>query len=563
MELVDLERWKPPAGLCGLELARLGEALEQRLRGGRVQDVMLGRDGDLVVALRAARNNFFLRLGCLHEAQWLFADAAQPPLARAGSPLRDQARSVLTGAALEEIACCAEQREVRFRFSAPGGLFTLLFHAALPARTIALLDAGGTVLTSVGVPRPPSTSERRPAPAPGSAAPLRALLDATPGLSRELAAWILAAAERSGDATAFVRAAVATLRAGELDPGLVRDAAARAVRVLPSAAWAPPHLRWEPHATYDGAVAAFWRERLRQLTSDRLRGRVAASLRRAHKRCVNTARVVEAELAAHQARLGTRTDADLLAAHFHLLRRGADSVEVVDYADPAQRTRRIPLDPALTPRQNLEQAYKQAQRAERGVQQAGARLTALRAEQAALAAQLACAETADDETLRALAASLRLHVDRLPHAADRAPQPRAAPPAPGVRLLIAPSGHEVYVGKSAAGNDTILRRFARGNDWWLHAEGVAGAHVVVRRRGRDDIVPQATLELAAVVAATLSDSKQDTRAAVALTQVKYVRKRRGDPPGKVTYSQERTLLVTPDPRVFERFENKDNLPPLI
>ena len=113
-----------------------------------------------------------------------------------------------------------------------------------------------------------------------------------------------------------------------------------------------------------------------------------------------------------------------------------------------------------------------------------------------------------------------------------------APTASGVHSI---AGYTVQVGKNARQNDALLRT-ARPDDLWLHARGVAGSHVVIRRRGSDD-VPHAVIVAAARLAARHSKASGEPRVEVSITEVKHVRKPKGAPPGLVILAQEDTLTV--------------------
>ncbi len=41
----------------------------------------------------------------------------------------------------------------------------------------------------------------------------------------------------------------------------------------------------------------------------------------------------------------------------------------------------------------------------------------------------------------------------------------------------------MYVGKNNLQNDELTFQFAKGNDWWFHAKGAPGSHVIVKADG--------------------------------------------------------------------------------
>jgi predicted ribosome quality control (RQC) complex YloA/Tae2 family protein len=130
------------------------------------------------------------------------------------------------------------------------------------------------------------------------------------------------------------------------------------------------------------------------------------------------------------------------------------------------------------------------------------------------------------------------------------PRRRDEPP-PAYRTFRSLSGVPLLVGRGAEQNDALTLRVARGNDLWLHARGLAGAHVVARLE-RGKAPDQDTLLDAAHLAVHFSDARGQPQADVAYTRAKHVRKPRGAAPGAVTYSQERVILLRFEQTRLER-----------
>ena len=70
---------------------------------------------------------------------------------------------------------------------------------------------------------------------------------------------------------------------------------------------------------------------------------------------------------------------------------------------------------------------------------------------------------------------------------------------------ISSDGYHMYVGKNNFQNEELTFKFANGNDWWFHAKGVPGSHVIVKSEG--DEMPDRTFEEAGKLAAHYSKSK--------------------------------------------------------
>lgn len=105
-------------------------------------------------------------------------------------------------------------------------------------------------------------------------------------------------------------------------------------------------------------------------------------------------------------------------------------------------------------------------------------------------------------------------------------------------------GFEIFVGKDGKNNDELSFKFASRDDLWLHARDVPGSHVIIRQRAGKPI-PPSVLEYAAQLAAFYSKRKNDSLVPVQYTTRKYIRKRKGDPPGMVAVDREEVIMVEP------------------
>ena len=256
----------------------------------------------------------------------------------------------------------------------------------------------------------------------------------------------------------------------------------------------------------------------------------------------------------------SRWDAELLAANLHRVRRGQARIEVEDWhADNAPRT--IELDPERSPQENVALLFKRAKRGERGHEtivarraESEARLVSVRAALEALPddAPWSTAVVAATLAFRALApraattSLISLWSPGGPERETAASRAAATPrdDAPGRRFVL-DGEWEVRVGRSNAENDTLTHRFAKPDDVWLHASGVAGSHVVLRMHGKSDNPPREVLERAAAIAARFSKAKHAGTVPVVWTRKRYVRKPRGAPAGLATCTHEKTVFVKP------------------
>jgi predicted ribosome quality control (RQC) complex YloA/Tae2 family protein len=203
---------------------------------------------------------------------------------------------------------------------------------------------------------------------------------------------------------------------------------------------------------------------------------------------------------------------------------------------------RIPLDPDKSAVDNAQAYFGRYRKAQRAAEGGPARLDevvlALRdLEQLETDLDLAANRPEIDEVRAALVEAGYL----------RAKQSRPGRPARTARskplALTSPDGLTIVVGRNSRQNDQVTFRQAAGNDWWFHARGVPGAHVIVR--SADQALPPDTIRRAAELAAHFSRLREESGVAVDYTRRRHVRRIPGAAPGLVTYAREQTIRVAP------------------
>jgi len=327
---------------------------------------------------------------------------------------------------------------------------------------------------------------------------------------------------------------------------------ARSSKVL----WASSGAQRRPGSTYPAAEAvalgdappleareALVRDALareEQAGVEARRKELVARLRLRVQKLRRTLSAVE-EDAARALRAGAeRARAELLLPVASRQPRGAREARVPDWSrvDEEGRPAEVPiaLDPALSAAENAQRWLRRAKRYQAAAERIEARRVEVREELSRAESLLSRAESAQD------AGQLAAVEAEAPSAAPGR-KAQAAPRLP-YRKFISQSGAPILVGRSARDNDTLTLRVARGNDLWLHARGMQGAHVVVPGPGESPD-PRA-LGDAALLAAHFSSARGQEGVEVAWTRCKHVRKPKGSAPGSVTVTQEKVLRVRLD-----------------
>lgn len=230
-----------------------------------------------------------------------------------------------------------------------------------------------------------------------------------------------------------------------------------------------------------------------------------------------------------------RLEGETIIANLYRLNRGVRVLEAPNPYHPEEIVK-IELDPALSPVENAQLRFNRYRKAKAQAEQASAQIQQARQELDYWESVLFSLEKS--QTLEELAEiAEEIGVEKKAKRPPTSSTPRPL-------RFTSPDGYTVLVGKNNRQNDYLVTRLARPEDVWLHAKGVAGAHVLVRNpTGKP--VPPSTLEYAAGLAAFFSRARTDGLVAVDYTLAKHVFKVKGAKPGMVYYSAQKTILVNP------------------
>ena len=281
------------------------------------------------------------------------------------------------------------------------------------------------------------------------------------------------------------------------------------------------------------------RERLRQRGADLTR---AASTARDRLRRKLAAQ--EKEYAQTQERDQLRLWGDLITANLYRMERGQRVLETENYYDPEGGMAKVPLDPLLTPQQNAAKYYKRYNKAKTAEKYLREQMSIARRDLEYLESVLEELERAEtDQDFSDIREELR-------QAGFLRKQGKKQVSRPARPLEFRTSGGlRVLVGRSNRQNDRLTHDADR-RDLWLHTQKIHGAHVILCTGGRE--VDEASLEEAAGLAAWYSQAKSSANVPVDCTAVKNVKKPAGARPGMVTYTNFRTLYVTPEEDLVRR-----------
>ena len=284
------------------------------------------------------------------------------------------------------------------------------------------------------------------------------------------------------------------------------------------------------------------RARARQLEA------VKSALRKKLKRVVKRVEALESDLA-KAARYRTYDRyGELLKSRLGDVPKGASSVTVTDYFDPALLELVLPLDPAKSPRGNMDDYFRKYRKFLSAEKEIPPRLLTAQAEAAALRESLASLDRGEE-----LAVASSPPPSPLRGEGKGEGKSSRRPTARPFRRFATEAGDAIMVGRNSRENEELTFGLARSHDLWLHASGTSGSHVVLRLEKSAEIRKESLLD-AATLALQYSDLRKSGQGEVLYTYRKHVRKPRGAKPGLVTVTQDKHLYAKLDLKRLQRLK---------
>lgn len=552
-----------------LTLDAVVRELKPPLSGAAVGKIHQPGADDLVLRLWNGRENLRLLISASARAARIHLTAETPPNPQAPPRFCQLLRSRLRR--LLAIDRVPGERIVRLLFSGEGeSRWTLVVELLGSQANLLLLDDDGRIVDSLKR----QTETRRPA-LPGTLyapPPARERVDLfadlpNPPADRSFIDWLKQAVTPMTELLAAdLAAAVACggnprMVMGNFRALWLAENFSPAIVGWQGRSWLTPllpaYLELEsvrPFTTVSEAAEAFYRDGAREVVFGGGRDELKRTLGKARDRL---RRRLE-QIAGETARMGDyqcqRQWGELLLGNLARLRRGMTEITVDDwYADPPMQMT-IPLDPALTPKDNADLCFKRHRKGKRGLEHAERRrLETLQEldwlEGVALALEEADAPGELDPVREELVAA-----GLLKGARPAAKRPTSSDADVGIRQTLSPSGLSIFWGLNNRANDRVSKSLTAADDLWFHAHRLPGCHLVLKRDGRREI-PEADIVFAAALAAGYSRGRHDLKVEVMLTPGKQVRKPKGARPGLVLAEPERTLMVAP--RRLERDAGKN------
>jgi predicted ribosome quality control (RQC) complex YloA/Tae2 family protein len=376
------------------------------------------------------------------------------------------------------------------------------------------------------------------------------LLDSFSGLSPLLCRELSFRCGEDYDALpAQMEALQETVAAGDYAPTLlIRDGKPQDFSFLPIGQYGK-ETQFERFDSFSELLDAFYTRRDQAELRRRRSHELTRSIRGARDRLARKLGNQREELKRTETREELRQRAELLTANLYRIRKGDRSLTCQNYYDPDCPEITIPLDALKTPQQNAAALFKEYRKLKGAelhltelIDQGEKQLDYLNS----VLAELEQAESEKDlaDIRRELTETGYLKKSR------SAKNEKGRPQAP--LRFVTDDGFEVLVGRSNVQNDELTTKIARRSDYWLHTQKIHGSHVILRCEGQEP--GETALLQAASIAAWYSQAREGGKVPVDCAMVRNVRKPSGALPGKVIYTEYRTLMTQADEALVQRLK---------
>ncbi|MDD6503953.1 MAG: NFACT RNA binding domain-containing protein [Lachnospiraceae bacterium] len=240
---------------------------------------------------------------------------------------------------------------------------------------------------------------------------------------------------------------------------------------------------------------------------------------------------------------------ELIQTYGYSVPEGSGRMEAENYYDD-NKVIQIPLDPQLSPMENARKYFDKYGKLKRTAEA----LTELTLETKAQIDHLESIQNALD-----IAESAEDLVQIKQELADYGFIKKSQKSAKKERVKSKPfhyrssAGYDIYVGTNNFQNDELTFKMATGNDWWFHAKGIPGSHVIVKANNEE--LPDIVFEEAGKLAGYYSKGRESDKIEIDYLQKKNVKKPNGAVPGFVVYYTNYSLTIHPDITGIELVED--------
>ncbi|MDR0402290.1 MAG: NFACT family protein [Treponema sp.] len=305
-------------------------------------------------------------------------------------------------------------------------------------------------------------------------------------------------------------------------------------------------------ASFNEKIDLFYTEQGGELSLEKLRERAERLINGSVNRLEASLERLREKEAEYKNAARWKEYGDIIMANASAITPGSAWLEAADFFSPGNAVIRIELDARKSPPENAELCYDKYRKGKNGLKDIQEEIQNGAAELAKLG----------ETKKRLLSETNPLVLTGLLRKAGGGR--RGSPGAGGTSgsagaekrpgLSFRTGDWLIIVGRDAGENDELLRRYVRGNDLWLHARDYAGAYVFIKHRpGKTP--PLDVLLDGGNLALFYSRGRNNGSCDCYYTRVKYLRRVKTGPKGKVIPTQEKNIFIKLDQKRLKKLED--------
>lgn len=293
----------------------------------------------------------------------------------------------------------------------------------------------------------------------------------------------------------------------------------------------------------------FNRERLERIKQKS--GDVMKMLDNARSRLVKKLNALQSDLRACRDKDKFRRWGDLITSNIYLIKKGANTAELIDYYSEDLSTVTVPLDSKLTASQNAQRYYKKYNKLKNGETEIAKQIRIAEEELDYISGVYESFSIAENESD---IGEIRRELYESGYASRMKNYTPGKHPIPKPLEFVTTNGYRVVCGKNNIQNEQVTHKIASRGDYWFHSKNFHGSHVVMICNGDDP--PAEDFTEACMIAAYYSQARDGKNVDVDYTRVYNLKKPPNAKPGFVIYHTNYSATVTPDRSTIERLKRK-------
>jgi len=238
-----------------------------------------------------------------------------------------------------------------------------------------------------------------------------------------------------------------------------------------------------------------------------------------------------------------RIKGEVLLANLHTLNKGQSEVELINFY--TNEPMKIHLNPLFTPSENANKFFNRYQKAKKAINHIKSQIQITKNEIEyfdLVSEQVSTASVNDVEEIR-----IELEENNYLRKKKRKRKLK-----PNYLTYYSEDGTEILVGKNNLQNEFLTHKHAQKYDVWMHTKEIPGSHVIIR----DQEPSENAIRTAANLAAYYSKAKNSSSVPVDYTYIRYIKKIPGKRLSFVSYTNQNTIYIDPDPELIMKLKNK-------